>query len=78
MDDNYYNFTLKHSSIDDGIHLANIESLICLKVKAYLDLANRRNEGEQVDKKHIEKHKKDVFVCQLCLALKVLLMHLIL
>lgn len=61
MDDNYYNFTLKHSSIDDGIHLANIESLICLKAKAYLDLANQRNEGEQVDKKHIEKHKKDVF-----------------
>ncbi len=61
MDDNYYNFTLKNSSIDDGIHLANIESLICLKAKAYLDLSNRKTKGEQVNKKHIEKHKKDVF-----------------
>lgn len=61
MDEDYYNFTLQHSSVEEGIHLANIESLICLKARAYLDLLSRKDEGEQVDRKHIEKHKKDVF-----------------
>ena len=61
MDEDYYNFTLKHSSVDEDIHLANVESLICLKAKAYLDLSDRKDAGEQVDRKHIEKHKKDGF-----------------
>ena len=61
MDEDYYNFTLQHSSMEENIHLANIESLICLKARAYLDLLSRKDEGEQVDRKHIEKHKKDVF-----------------
>lgn len=34
---------------------------ICLKSKAFLDLTQRRSKGENVDLKHIAKHKKDVF-----------------
>ena len=31
MDNDYYNFTIEHSLLEDGIHFAGIESLICLK-----------------------------------------------
>lgn len=61
MDNDYYHFTIQHSSLEDGIHIANIESLICLKCKAFLDLSSRKALGENVDGKHIAKHKKDVF-----------------
>lgn len=60
MDDDYYNFTINHSIIYEGVHLANIEALICLKGKAYTDLMTRKKEGGQVDSRNIEKHKKDI------------------
>lgn len=60
MDDAYYHFTIAHSNIHEGLHLANIEALICLKAKAYLDLYSRRSNGEEIDNDKIEKHKKDV------------------
>ena len=60
MDNAYYDFTIEHSSIFEGIHLANEEALICLKAKAYLDLCKRKNDGERIDSYKIEKHKKDV------------------
>ena len=61
MDDDYYKFTIGHSHIEDGVHIANVESLICLKCKAFLEMSDRKSKGEQVDSKHIQKHKKDVF-----------------
>ena len=61
MDDDYYRFTIENSIYEDDVHIANIESLICLKSKAYLDLSQRKAKGESVDSKHIAKHKKDVF-----------------
>lgn len=61
MDDDYYNFTIKHSTVDNAIHLANKESLICLKAKAFLEMSERKRNGEVMDSKHILKHKKDVF-----------------
>lgn len=61
MDDNYYNLVLEHSIENDGIHIANVESLICLKVKAFIDLSERKAQGENVDSKNISKHKNDIF-----------------
>lgn len=61
MSDDYYYFTIAHSRLEDGIHIANIESLICLKCKAYLELSSRKEIGEPIDRKHIAKHMKDVF-----------------
>lgn len=60
MDEDYYNFTINHSITYQGIHLANVEALICLKGKAYTDLLSRKIAGEQVDSRNIEKHKKDI------------------
>ncbi len=63
MNDDYYNFTIEHSSVEEesGVRLANIESLICLKCKAFLDMVERRSRGEHEDNRNIQKHKKDVF-----------------
>jgi len=61
MNDDYYHYTIEHSRLEDGVHIANIESLICLKCKAYLEMSERKTRGEQIDSKQIEKHKKDVF-----------------
>ncbi len=61
MDDNYYNFMIEHSIDEDGLHRANTEALICLKAKAYLEIADRIAKGGTEDKKHLKKHKADVF-----------------
>ena len=61
LNEDYYNYTIKHSTIEEDIHIANTEALICLKTKAFLDLTERKAKGEKVDDKHIKKHKGDVF-----------------
>ncbi len=61
MDDDYYHFTIAHSTIEDGIHLANVECLLCLKAKAYIEMRTRKEQGGKEDRRDIEKHKKDVF-----------------
>lgn len=61
MDDDYYYFTVQHSTLEDGIHIADIESLICLKSKAFVDLTEKKQKDEHVDSRNILKHKKDVF-----------------
>lgn len=61
MDDDYYNFTIEHSLVEDGIHFAGIESLICLKARAFREMTERKLKDGTGDSKHIAKHKKDVF-----------------
>jgi hypothetical protein len=61
MNDSYYGYTMEHSSAKDDLHSANLEALICLKAKAFLDLESRRASGEKVDDNDIKKHKHDVF-----------------
>lgn len=61
MDDDYYHFVIEHSTLYRGVNIANVESLICLKCRAFLEMTERKARGEQVDSKHIAKHKKDVF-----------------
>ncbi len=61
LDDVYYKFILEHSSEVNGLHRANIESLICLKAKAYLEIAERINSGSNEDSKLLRKHKGDIF-----------------
>jgi hypothetical protein len=61
MDDAYYGYTMGHSSVLDGLHMANLEALICLKARAFIDLEGRRAKGEKIDERDIKKHKNDVF-----------------
>lgn len=61
MNEEYYNFTMEHSHTLETIRLANTESLVCLKAKAYLDLTQRKANGEVIDEKNIRKHRSDIF-----------------
>jgi hypothetical protein len=60
MDDDYYQLTLVHSTLDDGLHIADFKALVCLKAKAYLNLMADREAGIHRNTKDIKKHRSDV------------------
>ena len=68
LSDEYYNYMIEHSTLENGLHRANTEALICLKAKAFLEMTERKARGEQEDEKHIRKHKADVFRLAVLLA----------
>mgnify|MGYP004517056241 FL=1 len=57
LDNDYYELLLDGRTIIDGMSVLRPEYLILFKAKAYLDLFNRRNNGEKVDSSNISKHK---------------------
>lgn len=61
LDDDYYSFLQAGRTIVNGIPILGATHLIPLKAKAWLDLSARKAMGENVDSKHIRKHKNDVF-----------------
>lgn len=61
MDDDYYTFTLEHTEERDDLNCADELALICLKAKAFLDLSQRKEGGQQIDSRTIKKHRSDVF-----------------
>jgi hypothetical protein len=61
MIDEYYNYMVKNSIVENGLHVATKDSVICLKAKAYLEMTARKAAGSHEDEKHIKKHKADVF-----------------
>jgi len=61
LNDDYYNYVIGHSQVEDGLHHANIEALICLKAKAFLEINERIEKGSKEDAKQLRKHKADVF-----------------
>jgi len=61
LNDDYYHYIIEHSQIKDGLHHANIEALICLKAKAFLEIKERIEKGSKEDAKQLRKHKADVF-----------------
>jgi hypothetical protein len=61
LNDEYYNYIIEHSQFEDGLHRANIEALICLKVIAFLEIKERIDNGSKEDSKQLKKHKADIF-----------------
>ena len=60
LDKDYYNFMKNGKVIVDGVSVLEPMHIIPFKAKAWLDLTNRKNNGEHVDSKNIRKHKNDV------------------
>lgn len=60
MDDVFYQFTISHSRLTDGVRHADPVALIALKTKAYLNLCADRQAGRHVNSKDIRKHRSDV------------------
>lgn len=61
LDEEYYRLIREHQRVINDLPLVEIEVLIPLKAKAWLDLTARRASGETVDSDHIAKHRSDVF-----------------
>jgi hypothetical protein len=61
MDEEYYNQTVAGSIIEDGIRIANPLSLLCLKVKAFLNLTEEKKTNPAVRSSDVKKHRDDVF-----------------
>lgn len=60
LDDDYYHFTLQHTTISDGLHHGNDIALIVLKAKAFLNNLSRKKSGLHVRSADITKHWRDV------------------
>ena len=60
LDDDYYKVLLDGKIVIDKLSVLRPEYLIVLKIKAYLDLKQRKQNGEVIDSNDVKKHKKDV------------------
>ena len=47
--------------IIDGVSILTEKLLVLFKMKAWLDLKERKTKGESIDSDNIKKHKNDVF-----------------
>ena len=61
LNEAYYELLKTGQKMVDGIPVLSPTCLIPFKAKAWLDLKERKLNGEQVDSKNIKKHKNDVF-----------------
>ncbi len=61
LNDDYYHYLLDHSVLKNSLHIAKTEALICLKAKAYLEIASRIAGGSKEESRNLRKHKGDVF-----------------
>lgn len=61
LNEEYYQYIIGHSTVEDGLRMATTEALIVLKAKAFLEMNERLANGLHEDSKHIRKHKSDVY-----------------
>lgn len=60
LDENYYQLIREGARQRDGLAWVDEQVLIPLKARAWLDLRQRRAEGQDVDEKTVRKHLNDV------------------
>jgi hypothetical protein len=60
MNDDYYNLTMKHSPLVDGLRVASEPCLVCLKTRAYFGNLELKEKGVKIQEDKIYKHKTDV------------------
>jgi hypothetical protein len=61
LDEEYYNQCIEESILEEGIRIANPLSLLCLKVKAFMNLTEEKKTNPAVHSSDIKKHRDDVF-----------------
>jgi hypothetical protein len=60
LDEGYYECIKEGKEIIDGLPILRVEYIIPFKMRAWLDLRERKAQGEDIDSKKIKKHKNDV------------------
>ena len=61
LNESYYSFLHSGKRELDGVPVIDAEWIIPLKARAWLDLSERKTQGESIDSKDIKKHKNDIF-----------------
>lgn len=61
LDDNYYRLMLAGRRTVDGVSVLRAEYLMLFKMKAWLDLRQKKADGAHVNERDLKKHKNDVF-----------------
>lgn len=61
LNESYYQCIQDGTIIIDDIRVLKPEFLLVFKAKAFLDLNERKNNGENVNSKDVKKHRLDVF-----------------
>lgn len=60
LNDDYYDVLLSGRVVVQELSVLRPEYLLLFKAKAYLDLSERKEKGENVDSRDIKKHKNDI------------------
>lgn len=68
LDDDYYQCIQNGKIVIDDVPVLEAKFILPFKAKAWLDLHQRKADGEQVDTKSIKKHRNDVFRLSVLLA----------
>ncbi|HUE66385.1 MAG TPA: hypothetical protein VMO78_18605, partial [Rhizomicrobium sp.] len=61
LDDSYYQALQSAKRNVQGVTILDETLLIPFKVKAFLDLTERKEKGDKIDSKNLKKHRNDVF-----------------
>lgn len=61
LNDDYYHFLLDGRTVIDGVSILDAEHIIPLKMKAWLDLKEKKAQGMHVNSRDIKKHRLDIF-----------------
>lgn len=60
LDEDYYQCIKEGAEIIEGVSVLSVEYIIPFKMRAFIDLSKRKEQGEKVDSRDIKKHKNDV------------------
>lgn len=61
LDKYYYELLVRGRCVVNEISILGLKVIILFKIKAFLDLTDRKNNGYSIDSKTILKHRNDVF-----------------
>lgn len=61
LNDAYYELLIQGKTVIDGVSVLSIEYILLFKMRAWMDLSERMENGERIDSKDVTKHKNDIF-----------------
>lgn len=69
LDRNYYDYLIANTELKGGLRYASADSLICLKVLAYLNLKREKEAGNHINDYDFRKHRRDVLMAAASLSI---------
>ncbi len=61
LNDEYYELLLQGKTVVDDVSVLSIEYILLFKMKAWMELSERKKNGERIDTRDVTKHKNDIF-----------------